>query len=283
MLHGAPTRAAHREAAGGGIAMLARPIGTTGHHRHPSAAPTPRPRARLRRRAPREPQRTAQFLTTGLAALIVLALTGMISFFIVAEERRGRAAEASTTPVGPGQLDSRSADPAPLTLEEVFPDPAQVRPAGRPAYRITISHIDSECRIAATGSLGVLLEESGCTQVVRASMAAPYGDYQVTAGLFNLADAAGAAAVDERVRRLVETGDGGFAAMAAGEPGAGPADALVSQVGWHSDGHYLLYCVITRPGGRVVSNDDPYAAQITSELVDDYLAGAVLAKRRSGA
>jgi len=283
MLHGNPSRAAHRASADSGLAVLVRPIGTTGHHRHPPATPPPRPRARLRRRAPREPERTAQFLTTGLAALIVLALTGLIGFFIVAEERRGRPAEASTIPADPDELATRSADPKPLSLEEVFPDPALVRPPGHPAYRITMTHIDSECRIATTGSLGALLEERGCTQVVRASLATPYGDYQVTAGMFNLADATGAAAVEEQVRRLVETGDGGFAAMAAGEPGADPAAPAASQVGWHSHGHYLLYCVITRPDGRMVPNDDPNAARINTELVDDYLAGTVLAKRRSGA
>ena len=300
MLHGTPSHAAHRAASDGGLALLARTVGSTGHHRQPPAAPPlprralePRqaarstlarpPRARLRRRAPREPERAAQFLTTGLAALIVLALTGLIGYFIVAEAQRGRPAEASTIPAPADELGSRAVDATPLTLEEVFPDPAQVHPAGRPAYQITMTHIDSECRIATTGALGALLEDGGCTQVVRASMTAPYGDYQVTAGLFNLADAAGAAAVDDRLRRLVETGDGSFAAMATGEPGTDPATAPASQVGWHSRGHYLLYCVITRPDGRLVPNDDPNAARITTELVDGYLGTSVLGKRRSGA
>jgi hypothetical protein len=168
-------------------------------------------------------------------------------------------------------------------LEEVFPDPAEVRPAGTPAYRITMTHIDNECRTATTGTLGVLLEEHGCTQVVRASMAAPYGGYEVTAGLFNLADAAGAAEVDDQVRRLVETGDGSFAAMAAGELSIDPAAPPTALVGWHSRGHYLLYCVISRPDGQVVTNGDPTAARITTELVDDYLSTTVLGKRRSRA
>jgi hypothetical protein len=281
MLHGTPTRAAHREAADGGLALLARTIGTTGHHRHAPATPPPRTRARLRRRAPREPERAAQFLTTGLAALIVLALTGLIGFFIVAEERRGSPAGASATPQPTDELGSRAADPAPLTLQEVFPDPAEVRPAGKPAYRITMTHIDNVCRTATTGTLGAVLEDRGCTQVVRASMAAPYGGYEVTAGLFNLADAAGAAAVEDRVRKLVETGDGSFAAMAVGELGTDPATPPTSLVGWHNRGHYLLYCVITRPDGRMVPNDDPTAARITTDLVDDYLNSTVLGRRRS--
>jgi len=281
MLHVTPPRAAHRAAADGGLALLARTIGTTGQHRHSPATPPPRARVRLRRRAPREPERAAQLLTTGLAALIVLALTGLIGFFIVAEERRGHPSGTSATPEPTDELGSRAADPVPLTLQEVFPDPAEVRPPGKPAYRITVTHIDNQCRTATTGTLGALLEDRGCTQVVRASMAAPYGGYQVTAGLFNLADAAGAAAVDDQVRELVETGDGSFAALAAGLFGTDPPTSPESLVGWHSQGHYLLYCVISRPDGRMVPNDDPTAARITTDLVDDYLNGTVLGKRRS--
>src|SRR4051812_12427885 len=216
---------------------------------------------------PVSPQRTAQFLTRSLATLIVLGVTGMIAFLIVADERRGVPAEASTTREADGELASRAADPAPLTLQEVFPDPAEVHPAGTAAYGITMTHIDSDCRIATYGTLGALLADQGCSQVVRASLTAPYGDYQVTAGRFTLADAAGASALDDELRHLVETGDGSFAAMAAGEPGTDPATPPASQVGWHSRGHYLLYCVISRPGGAVVPNSDPNAARITADLV----------------
>jgi hypothetical protein len=223
------------------------------------------------------PQRAAVFLTRGLAALIVLAVAGLIAFFIVADERRGSPAEASTSGA---DLRSRAADPAPLSLTEVFGDPAQVAaPGGSGPYRIAMTHIDGDCRIAATGALRDRLTAHGCTQVVRASLTTPYGDYRVTTGLFNLADAAGAAELDASVRSLVETGDGSFATMAAGPPGTDPATAPASRVGWHSRGHYLLYCVITRPGGAVVPDGDPNPARITAELVDGYLGETVLGRR----
>jgi hypothetical protein len=306
MLHGRATRAprpnrsaTHRRPADG--------VPVTGQHRQPpSARTTPRPRTRLPQTRPPvrswtalsgggalalpravvmpvSPQRTAQFLTKSLAILIVLGVTGLIAFFIVADERRGVPAEASTTreaALAGGELGTRAADPAPLTLEEVFPDPAEVHPpGGTPAYRITMTNIDSDCQLAAYGTLGGLLADQGCSQVVRASLTTPYGDYQVTTGLFNLADATGASALDGRLRELVETGDGNFAAMAAGEPGTDPATPPASQVGWHSRGHYLLYCVITRPGGAVVPNDDPNATRITADLVDGYLGATVLGNR----
>jgi hypothetical protein len=225
---------------------------------------------------PVSPQRAAQALTRALAGLIVLALLSLIAYFIVADVRRGHSPAASAD-----ALASRSADPAPLTLQEVFPDPAEVRPPGSTqAYRVAMTHIDSQCSIATVGTLGGLLTGRGCSQVVRASLAAPYGDYRVTTGLFNLADEAGASALDSQLRHLVETGDGSFAAMAAGEPGADPGAPAAAQVGWHSRGHYLLYCVITRPDGAVVPNDDPNAARITADLVDGYLDAGVLTKRR---
>jgi len=130
------------------------------------------------------------------------------------------------------------------------------------------------------GVLGGLLADHGCSQVVRAWLTTPYGDYRVTAGLFNLADAAGAVDVDDVLRHLVETGDGGFgdgtfATLATG-------GAATSQVGWRARGHYLLYCVINRPDDSVVAADDPYAARITDELVDSYLGTTVLGRRAAG-
>ena len=278
MLYGTTTRASRHEIADGGLALLVRG-GTIGQHRRRPPDPA---RPRPLRRAPREPQGAVHLLTQGLAALIVLGVAGLIGFFILAGERRAEDRRTGVPPEASDVLGSRAADPEPLSLTEVFPEPAELRPPGaaRP-YRIGMTHIDTQCRIATTGTLGPLLEQHGCSQVVRAEMTAPYGGYEVTAGLFNLADADGAGTVDDRVRTLVETGDGSFAAMAAGEPGADPSAPPASQVGWHARGHYLLYCVITRPGGGVVTGDDQYARRITAELVDAYLAGSVLEHRAS--
>jgi hypothetical protein len=308
MLHGTPT---HRPSAPG-VALLVKPVGTAGQHRHPApssrsprfrsrTSPDSRPqtspgsrpqtspgfrpqtspgfRPRTRRR--REPQRAVHLITKGLAALIMLGVTGMIGYLMVADRRHGHNAEAATTAGLADQPASRAVDPAPLTLEEVFPDPAEVPAAGTPrSYRITMTHIDTDCRIATTGTLGRLLQQHGCSQVVRAGLIAPYGDYEVTAGLFNLSDAAGATEVDGLLRHLVETGDGSFAAMAGGaEPGTDPTAAPTAQVGWHTRGHYLLYCVITRPDGQVVPDGDQNATRITADLVDGYLGENVLGRR----
>ncbi|WP_433300663.1 hypothetical protein ACQP2F_03870 [Actinoplanes sp. CA-030573] len=268
MLYGTPPRREHRAAPDGGLALFVRGFAPTGQHRSAS-----------RRRAYREPQRTAQILVRGLAGVIMLGLIGTVAFFVVAGERSDAPARVETNAFEAGPLASRGADPEPLSVEEVFPDRSAVRPPAAAPYRITITHLDTDCRTATTGELGSLLAAHGCGQVVRAGMVAPYGGYQVTAGLFNLADAAGAADVEDRLRNLVETGDGGFATLPAArtDPDAPPAN----QVGWRARGHYLLYCVITRPDGALVSSDDPIAERITGDLVDTYLGTTVLARRET--
>jgi hypothetical protein len=50
-------------------------------------------------------------------------------------------------------------------------------------------------------------------------------------------------------------------------------------VGWQSRGHYLLYSAVARPDGQLVADDDPYAAQITAELVQQYLGERVIGAR----
>jgi hypothetical protein len=220
-------------------------------------------------------------LMSGLGALIMLGICGLTGFFVVVDERRGHGAEAAERATEPDRIGSRRVDARPLTLPEVFPKP-QIRPApGAAPYSIRDTHIDGDCDIAVTGRLGIVLSDHACSQVVRASMTAPYGGYRVTAGLFNLAEADDAAGVSEQARQLVETGGGTFAAM--GAPGTDPLAPPPAQANWHEHGHYLAYCVISRPDGRVVSDADAYARRIIAEVMESYLGGEVLGRRASRA
>jgi hypothetical protein len=272
MIHGSPTRAAHRAAPDGGLALLVQGLGQDqiGQHRQSPA----------QRRAAPEPERAMQMVMSALGAVILLAICGLSGFFIIAEVRRGHADAAQ--PSEPSEiLTTRGADAIPLSLDEVFPTSDIQVVDGAPAYRVEMRHIDTDCNIAATGELGRVLLDQGCSQVVRARMIAPYGDYLVTTGLFNLSDATSAAQVGNTAKRLVESGTGTFAAMSADGPGTDPTHQPLAQVNWHEHGHYLLYAVIARPDGQVVHDDDPYAQQITVDLIESYLNGHVLAKRAS--
>ncbi|MEU4239450.1 hypothetical protein [Actinoplanes sp. NPDC026619] len=273
MLYGTPPRYEPRATARGGLALYVRGFGAVGSGQH-----RPAPRARTqRRRAPREPERTAQFLVRGLAALILLGLVAMTTFLVFGGDRK--AGTEAAADVKAGLLTSRTVDNAPLTVEEVFPDSREVRPPSALPYRITMTHTDADCRTATTGETGALLLAHGCNQVVRAGMTAPYDGYEVTAGLFNLADEAGAGVVDGRLRELVVSGDGSFATLPATR--SGPDALPTAQVGWRTSGHYLLYCVITRSDGKLVTSDDPVAERITAQLVDAYLNTTVLGRRAS--
>jgi hypothetical protein len=275
MFYGTPPRANHRAIDDGGFAVLIRNH-PDGRHRH-----IPPPGEPRRPRPPRleiEPERAAHWLTRGLATLIMLGIAGMIGFVALADSRRGGPAETVTIPAAADPLASRAGDATPLSASEVFPDEKQVSVSGSP-YPVSLINSDADCRTATTGTLGGLLGGLGCSQVVRAGMTTPAGDYAMTAGVFNLADAAGAASVSRALRQLVETDDGGFASMVVASPGADPATPPGGQVGWRTRGHYLLYCVLTRTDGQPVANDDRTAVKITSDLLDGYLSESVLGHR----
>ncbi|GAA4597336.1 hypothetical protein GCM10023107_40760 [Actinoplanes octamycinicus] len=192
-------------------------------------------------------------LTRGLAALIVLGIFLTSGFLIVADDPQD--------PAGPS-----AADRAPLTVPETFP-------AGAAGYRVERAVAEADCRLAVTGDLRSALSGYGCSQAVRADLTVPDGGYRVTAGILNLADAQSAAAVADRVRRLVETGDGGFTSMAGAPTAAG------TPIGWRARGHYLIYCAIAGPGGEPALGEDPRLPQITAHLLDTYLSDQVLARR----
>jgi hypothetical protein len=220
-----------------------------------------------------------QLLMTGLGALIMVAICGLSLFFIIADADRGYRTTTNPKPVGVRDITSQRVDAEPLSLEEVFPDPEIKLVPGAAPYLIEMTHIDTDCDIATTGALGTLLKAHGCTQVVRASMTAPYGGYRVTAGVFNFGYQRDATLIGDLAGKHVEAGDGSFAAMATGLPGVDPAIQPMSQVGWHNSGHFLVYCVIARPDGQVVRDDDPYARRIAADLVESYLGGTVIGKR----
>ncbi|MEV6634190.1 hypothetical protein AB0M54_25915 [Actinoplanes sp. NPDC051470] len=275
MLHASASRATHRRmATPGGLTVLVRSVvaPTPGLHRQPSVRPW----------ALREPQRAMHLLMTGLGALIMLSICGLSSFFVIADERRGLGAADTGTMAAesPYSISSRNLDPEPLSMAEVFSGSTVQMKAGDAPYRVEMTHIDNVCETATTGAVGRLIHDAGCTQVVRASLTAPYGGYQVTAGVFNLTDATSAARTADQVRALVESGDGSFAALAAGAaPGSDPQARPDSQVGWHDRGHYLVYCVISRPDNTPIAPDDRYAGQITADLLETYLAGEVIGAR----
>ncbi|MET8151616.1 hypothetical protein ACIBSW_27965 [Actinoplanes sp. NPDC049668] len=266
------TRAAHARSAHSHAARPQRP--RRGPWPGPWRGPWRTPRAPQQAQ---QAQRALQTLMSGMGAVIIVSIIGLSAFFIVADERRGRGDSAAPPAVSSAAIASREVDAEPLSQREVFPQPEIRLVSGATPYQITMTHIDTDCHIATTGELGALLAEHGCDQVVRAGLIAPFGGYQVTVGVFNLAEEAGAAQVSADAAALVETGRGSFAAM--GGLGSDPLAEPLAQVGWQHRGHFLLYCVIARPDGSLVQDDDPYAERITADLIGHYLDETIISNR----
>jgi len=178
------------------------------------------------------------------------------------------------------ELTSRADDPRPLTAHEVFPDPRVVVGLSGSAYPVLRVQVLADCAEAAAGGVGPLLAAAGCSQVVRATLRSPDAAYVATAGLVNLADAAGAQAVHERIKPLVDAGTGRFRGMPAG-PGTDGLAHDTAQLGWHVRGHFVAYAVIARTDGGRIWVDDPVARQILSDLIELHLRARVLDRRAS--
>lgn len=251
--------------------MLARPGTALVVTRKPTT-PTP---------SGRDQRRVWQWMIGGLSALVLLAVCGLSSYFIVADERQGRAARNVAGPaptVEPRDIGTRAVDPAPLTEPEVFPTPEIVINAGEPPYRVLKTQVVADCAAATTGEITGLLGELGCDQVVRGTLRSPTGAYLVTAGVFNLADSTGAEWAHQRIKPIVDAGKGRFQGMVAGK--GTEAIALASaQVGWHVRGHFLVFCVIAKSDRTEIGDDDPYARQILFDMIELHLRGGVLERR----
>jgi hypothetical protein len=229
----------------------------------------------------RPQKRTWQAFTTGLGVFTMLAVCGLSSYFIVADERQGRDAQASG--VAPPitvlrDISSREADPAPLTPDEVFPGREVVVDPARPAYRVLKTRADNRCAAAASGEIGALLTDMGCDQVVRGTLRAPAGGYLVTAGIFNLDDVAGASWAREKIKPMIDGERGRFHGLLAGK-GTEPIALSSAHVGWHVRGHYLVYCVTARTDGRPIPAGDAQAGRILTDMLELYLRGTVLERR----
>lgn len=224
---------------------------------------------------------TFQALVGALGVLVLLAVCGLSSWLIVLDERKGTDARAAGAPeptVIPRDISSRQADPKPLTAKEVFPADEIVVTPDEPAYRVLKRQAGKDCRVGAAGEMAKLLTSLGCSQVVRATLRSPTGDYLVTGGIFNLEDKAGTEFARDKIRPIVDDGEGRFAGMVAGK-GTEPVATSSAHVGWDTRGHYLMYCVIARSDGKKFADDDPYAAQILYDIVELHLRDAVLEKR----
>lgn len=223
-----------------------------------------------------------QLVLSGLGALIMAGICGLSGFFVVADERHGKELEATVAAAAARRpardISSRTVDPQPLTIAEVFPQTELRVPDAAWPYRIHLTHADTDCHLAASGEVATLLDSLGCSQVVRATMTAQDERYLITSGAFNLADEPGTTSAHDRIKTMLDAGSGRLSGMVADETTAA-LDTAPAQFGWHTRGHFLVYCVVVRADRQPVSDDDPVAGRILYELVERHLRQTVLGRR----
>jgi hypothetical protein len=156
-----------------------------------------RPRGSARGKRGRKPAKRGRVLLAAGLALIVVAGSG--TYFYLASHQQpqrqaaapapsqtaGPTAQPSPTPTGRwGHIQTRRADPQPLTLAELFP--VRFTSAGS-AYSRTAARAGKHCSAAVLGSrLPSAVRAAGCTQVMRASYLSGNRKLMGTIGVLNL-------------------------------------------------------------------------------------------------
>ncbi|OJF14656.1 flagellar basal body-associated FliL family protein [Couchioplanes caeruleus] len=169
----------------------------------------------------------------------------------------------------------RQADPAPLTVTEVFR--GATIPGAQGQYKVLKTQAAPHCDTAAGGAVAKELASAGCNQVVRATLTSPDGALVITAGIFNLETQKKAEEAAAAIETAVEKGEGRFGGLVAGQ-----ASNIISRAAanltWDVRGHYLVYCLVAKADGSAIADDDARARTVRTDLAEKHL-GAVVDKR----
>jgi hypothetical protein len=244
---------------------------------------------------PRPPKRRSRVWLKVLAGIgVAIVLAGLLvgSYLLVkgtggAPVARASHTAASHSPTArpsptksPLDISTRTADNQPLTVAEVFPGTSiQPDPGRSTTYQVLKADVPlANCATATNGQIGPVLARYGCNQVIRATLTTTDHAYAFTAGICNLADAAGAQAAVDQITSLGKAGKGGFTGLAA--PGAGAKlDKSPTLYALQSYGHYVLYIVIGLASGATPASNAT-TQQIVQDVVPTYLTG-IIDKRKS--
>lgn len=156
-----------------------------------------RPRGSARGKRGRKPAKRSRVLLAAGLALIVVAGSGTYFYLAgsqqpprpaaapAASQTAGPTAQPSPTPSGRwGHIQTRRADPQPLTLTELFPTGFSSTGS---AYSKTAARAGRHCSAAVLGSrLQAAVRAAGCTQVMRASYLSGNRKLMGTIGVLSL-------------------------------------------------------------------------------------------------
>lgn len=210
----------------------------------------------------------------GIASVVIMAICGFGSWMLLREE--AVAIGPTQDPHAPQYRDisSRTVDPEPLTIADVFPDQQIVAdPAYSPYTLVGEPQASADCTIAAEGDVVSVLAKYGCNQVIRATFTSPDSRYLINAGIFNLTDGESTAAADQEMKAATESGRGRIKGYnPTGETKYRPLGLADPMLTWHIRGHFLVYALIVRAdSGDLGPEDQVYINMIRYDLVDKYL------------
>jgi hypothetical protein len=213
-----------------------------------------------------------------IAVVVVLLICGLGSFLVVKDDSEiVGAVPAPVSTVVKRDITSRTADPNPMTAADAFPIvDIVVDPTIPPYKRMGDAQVAEDCRVGATGEVGKLLVNTGCSQVIRATFSTPDGAYFVTGGLFNLPDAAAAAQVATDVKALIAASQGRFSGYISDPNTNVILGRAPTNLAWEVRGHFIVYTVIAKVDGTVVEADDPNVKVIIYDILQKYLRDHVL-------
>jgi hypothetical protein len=210
-----------------------------------------------------------------IAIAVVFSTCGLGSFLLFKDDRQLTALPPPTPTIPTRDISSRDVDKAMMAPADVFPaTEITVDPSVPPYKRLGDVQEMLDCRAGASGDVGKLLVTKGCNQVIRATFSSTDGLYLVTAGIFNLKDAASANQAVEQIK-TIDASKGRFTGYIS-TPNAIALGRAATQVGWESEGHFLIYCVIARADRKDLATDDPMIKVIVYDMVEKYLRDTVI-------
>ncbi|MEV8631508.1 hypothetical protein AB0395_07600 [Streptosporangium sp. NPDC051023] len=248
-------------------------------------SPSPSPPARKRRRssARTQPKNIAALEEWGLspAQQRLLVIAGSVAGVLVAAvvltfaisaigndfvPERATAAAISTRPrpdtykgwVSPklfAPIEQNTADPAPLTLKDVFAE--KTLKEGKVTLKLTESKLDAGCSAVIWGQeLASQLAQAGCTQALRGAYTSADGRYIAQYTLLNLRDTT---AADGLVQSLTAGYRGGWVQALESGGMLFPPDGHTEASG-HAMGHYAGLVWIGRADGADPGQKDDFVS-----------------------
>jgi len=211
-----------------------------------------------------------------ISVTMVLAVCGFSSWQLLRADAQPIGLPDETPTVEYRDIDSREADPNPLTIEDVFPSveiPA-AEPDWPPYTMMGEPHVSEDCSVVADGEVKRVLAASGCSQVLRASFASGDNLYFATAGVLNLPDATVAKNLSAEIKGLVESRQGRFLGYVSVPDANRQLYTAPPHLAWEVRGHFLLYAVVVRQdSGEMTPGEADY---VVEDLVKAYLRGTVI-------